>query len=733
MYQNLHLMPDVKFKKSATVVGDVIGKYHPHGDTAIYDALVRMAQPFTMRLPLVEGHGNFGSLDGDSAAAYRYTEARLRASSVELLSEIKRRTVDWRPTFDGVLFEPVVLAARFPNLLINGAAGIAVGMATSIPPHNPIEVLDAAIALVDDPEGDPLRFIKGPDFPTGGALVTSKKELKDIYDSGQGTLRLRAEYTIEEKGRGAKAIIITSVPYSTPKAGLVEKIAEVIIARKLAALVDVRDESTDDVRIVLEIKREADPSLVMAYLYKHTPLQITVPVNLTCLVPSARPPDLLSSSPDGEITVPEGQALTEPARLPLKAILRYFLDFRKDTVRRRLEFDLAELRRRIHLLEGFAKIFDGLDEAIRLIRHSDGKADAAAKLMKRFGLDAEQVDAILETKLYKIARLEIAAIEKELKEKRSEAAKLEVILASPQKLWGVVQRELVEVRALFAGQKRRTRITTATGELEYDEEAFIQHEDSVVIVTADGWVKRQRELKDPKQTRLREGDEVQAALQGSTRELVALFTNHGSSYVSRINDIPASTGYGEPVQKLFKFSDGEKIIQAYSFDPRVTQLEGRLLLTVSRQGFVTRLPVDAFKEPTTRNGRRFGKTMEGDEIAFVTLARETDTVVIVTEHGKALIFPAQEIPVLASPGRGVIGLKVAEGDRVIASGILREGVKDDALTLETSKGTRINLNRRHAVASRAGKGFDLVKRDRIVRAIPVPVELVDLQGTSPSN
>ncbi|MCC6128788.1 MAG: DNA topoisomerase [Acidobacteria bacterium] len=733
MYQNLHLMPDAKFKKSATVVGDVIGKYHPHGDTAIYDALVRMAQPFTLRLPLVEGHGNFGSLDGDAPAAYRYTEARLRTSAVELLSEIKRRTVDWRPNFDGVLFEPVVLSARFPNLLINGASGIAVGMATSIPPHNPLEVLDAAIALVDEPDGDPLRTIRGPDFPTGGALVTSKKELREIYESGQGTLKLRAEYTIEEKGRGAKAIVITSVPYATPKATLVEKIAEVIIERKLPPLLDVRDESTGDVRIVLEIKRDADPGLVMSYLYKHTPLQVTVPVNLTCLVPSAAPAGGSAASPDGETTVPEGQALTEPARLSVAAILRHFLDFRLETVRRRFEFDLLELKRRIHLLEGFEKIFDGLDEAIRIIRHSEGKADAAAKLMKRFDLDAEQADAILETKLYKIARLEIKAIQEELLAKRLEARKIEAILASPQKLWGVVQRELVEVRALFAQEKRKTRITMAAGEPEYNEEAFIQHEDSVVILTADGWLKRQRELKDPKQTRLREGDEVQAALQGSTRELVAFFTNYGSAYVCRINDIPASTGYGEPVQKTFKFGDGEKVIQACSFDPRVTSLEGRLLFTLSRQGFVTRLPVEAFRELTTRNGRRYGKTMEGDEIVHASLVKEGDTAVIVSEQGKTILFPVDEVPVLASPGRGVIGLKLAEGDRVVASGILREGVRDDSLPVETSKGTRINVTRRFAIVSRAGKGFDLVKRDKIVRAIPAPIELVDLSGTSAAD
>ncbi|HMM34962.1 MAG TPA: DNA topoisomerase 4 subunit A, partial [Thermoanaerobaculia bacterium] len=613
MYQNLHLTPDAKFKKSASVVGDVIGKYHPHGDVAIYDAMVRMAQPFSLRSPLVEGHGNFGSLDGDSAAAYRYTEARLRPLAVELLSEIRKRTVDWKPNFDGVHFEPVVLPARFPNLLVNGA----VGMATSIPPHNPCEVLDAAIAAIDEPDSDPLRFIKGPDFPTGGQLLSTKKELREVYESGQGTLRLRAEYEVEERVRGAQAIVVTSVPYGVAKATLVEKIAEVIVARKLPVLVDVRDESTDDVRIVLELKRDADAGLVMSYLYKHTPLQTTVPVNLTALVPTENP------------------ELCEPARLPLAAILRHFLDFRFATVKRRFEHELEELKKRIHLLEGFEKIFDELDEAIRIIRKSDGKADAAAKLMARFGLDEEQADAILETKLYKLAKLEIESIRKELAEKRAEAARIEAILKSPSKLWGVVQRELVELRGVLSGEKRRTRVSAAVDEPEYDAEAFIPDEDAFAVVTVDGWVKRLGQLKDPKGTRLREGDDVLAVLQGGTRELVVLFSSRGSAYVLKMNDVPPSTGYGEPVQKLFKFADGEKVVAALSLDPRVTPPEDVVLLAATRQGMVLRFSADPLREPTTRAGRRFAKPAEGDEILFVGVCEPGAIVALASEKGRA--------------------------------------------------------------------------------------------------
>ena len=707
MYQNLHLMPDAKFKKSASVVGDVIGKYHPHGDVAIYDAMVRMAQPFSLRAPLVDGHGNFGSLDGDSAAAYRYTEARLKPLAIELLSEIRKKTVDWRPNFDGVHFEPIVLPARYPNLLINGATGIAVGMATSIPPHNPVEVLDAAIAAVDEPESDPLRFIKGPDFPTGGLLVSNKRELRAIYESGQGTLKLRGEWEAEEGARGGQTIVITSIPYAQEKAALVAKIADVIIERRLPVLVDVRDESTDEVRIVLEIKRDTDPALVMTYLYKHTPLETTVPVNLTCLVPTANPD------------------VCEPARLPLGAILRHFLDFRLETVRRRFVFDLEELKRRIHLLKGFLVIYDALDEAIRIIRKSDGKADAAQKLMKRFSLDEEQVEAILETKLYKLARLEIDAIRAELREKQAEAAILEAILQSRKRLWSEVKGELQEVREMLAGERRLTKVSASVEEPTYDAEAFIQHEDTYAVVSQDGWLKRQREMKDPKSTRLREGDEVLAVLQGSTKELGVLFSNHGTAYVLRLNDVPPSTGHGEPVQKLFKFGDGERVVAALSLDPRVTRPKRLILLAATRRGLVLRFSLDPFREVTTRAGRRFARPAEGDEIAGVFVSDEKDLVALASEKGRAILFPANEVPVLAGPGKGVLGFKLAPDDRLVGAALFGDDEKRATLTLVNGKGTEHTITKRYTPVSRGGKGFELIKRDRLVKALPVEITLLD--------
>src|SRR5690242_448019 len=365
MLNDEHLRPDAKYRKSAKVVGTVIGRYHPHGDTAVYDTMVRMAQEWVLRVPFVDGSGNFGSLDGDEAAAYRYTECRLAPPAMELLRELDFNTVDMRANYDGTTEEPTVLPARFPNLLVNGSTGIAVGMATNIPPHNLREIVDALIALSKDRNLEHvtlMKHINGPDFPTGGQILNSKVELRQIYKDGAGTIRLRGEYKTEEKKRGGTDIVITSIPYAMTKADLVQKIADVIISRKLPYLLDVRDESTTDVRIVLEIKKDADPTLVMAYLYKNTPLQLNFNVNLTCLVPGA-----------------EG-APPQPERMGLKKCLEHFLEFRVEVTRKRFEHELRKLEERIHILEGFAVIFDALDEVIKIIRKSEGKQDAAEKL-----------------------------------------------------------------------------------------------------------------------------------------------------------------------------------------------------------------------------------------------------------------------------------------------------------------------------------------------------------------
>jgi len=696
MQNDEHLSPDAKHRKSAKVVGAVIGRYHPHGDSAVYDAMVRMAQDFSLRVPLVDGSGNFGSLDGDGAAAYRYTECRLTRAAMELLAELKQETVPMRANYDGTAEEPVVLPARFPNLLVNGSTGIAVGMATNIPPHNLGEVVKAAIALIDDRDlttTNILKYIQGPDFPTGGQMLNTKVELRQIYDSGQGAIRVRGEYRIEEKKRGGEDVVITSIPYAVTKATVVERIADVIIKRQLAQLLDVRDESTDDVRIVLEIKKDADPAMVMAYLYKHTPLQLNFNVNFTCLIPT----------PNSDVGQPE--------RLGIKAMLEHFIDFRFLVTKTRFEFELAALLRRIHILEGFEIVFDALDETIRIIRKSDGRQDAAEKLMKRFEIDQEQVDAILELRLYKLARLEILVIRQELAEKRAEAKRIQGILASKVKLWGVVKTELGEVAAEL-GNPRRTRTGGAGEEVEFDEQAYIVEEDAHVVLSRDGWIKRVRELKDPKATRLRDGDEVVAVLAGSTRENAVFFTNQGSAYVVRINDVPPSTGYGDPAQKLFKFKDQERIVAAYSLDPR-TMLPATLL-AVSARGFGLRFDLEPHKQVSTRSGRKYARPAGGDEIVAVIPVNPGDAVALATRGGHALCVMADDVNKLENPGKGVTVIKTGADDRVI--GVKAGRGPKDVLRLETESGGRkfeVAADPKHA-GGRASKGRQLVKRAPLV-------------------
>src|SRR5207237_1307558 len=390
-----------------------------------------------------------------------YTECRLAPLTSELLTELGKKTIDFRPNYDGTMFEPIVIPARLPQLLMNGTTGIAVGMATNIPPHNLQELCDALIDLIAHPKlgtKDLLKHIKGPDFPTGAQVLNSRSELREIYETGQGSLRIRGEWKLEDLPRGGKQIVVTSIPYTVNKSSLVAKLGEIVRERRLAHLVDVRDESTKDVRIVLEIKRDADPELVMAYLYKHTPLQTNVCVNHTCQVPTNNPDD------------------GAPKLLDLKSILRYFLDFRFDVVTRRFEFDLKQVQQRLHILEGFAKVYDALDEMLKMIRKSEGKEDAAKKLIKRFKLSEEQADAILEMKLYRLARLEILVIQKELKEKRAEQRRLKELLGNDRSRWAVVREEIAEIQKAYA-DKRRTKIGGAgSEEVEYSEEAFIADE-----------------------------------------------------------------------------------------------------------------------------------------------------------------------------------------------------------------------------------------------------------------
>ena len=636
-----NLTADAKHRKCAKVVGDVMGNYHPHGDAALYETLVRMAQPFSLRYPLVDGSGNFGSLDGDSAAAMRYTECRLARISDELLAEIDQTTVHFRPNYDGTRTEPVVLPSRIPNLMINGATGIAVGMATNIPPHNLNEVCTALIKLLDNPDlssAQLARYVKAPDFPTGGQILNSQEELRDIYKTGSGAIRLRGTWEEGPITRGAKTIYITSVPYTVNKATLVERIAEVALSRKLPPLVDVKDLSTEDVRIALELKKDSDEKMVMAYLFKHTPLQTSFIVNLTCLVPTEGNPEV-----------------GRPERLDLHQMLFYFLHFRLEVVTKRLEHELAALKKRVHILEGFEKVFDALDEILKIVRKSEGKADAAAQIMKRFHLDAEQTDAILELKIYRLARLEILVIRKELEDKRRRTRQINALLKDEPGRWGVVRVELEEIQKKY-GDARRSTIASDEGEAEYTAEDFIVEEDNVVIVSRDGWVKRQKEVKDVASTRVREGDQVMAVLPGSTRASVVFFSNFGVAYTMRIIDIPASTGYGEPIQRFFKLKDGERLVGALSLDPRANGVitakkEGDAppvhAVAASSDGYSLRFSLEPFVEPSTRAGRRYGRVPEAAEFVGVAKSTGEEILIAATREARAMLTKAEEVNFLS--------------------------------------------------------------------------------------
>ena len=713
-----NLTADAKHRKCAKVVGDVMGNYHPHGDSALYETLVRMAQPFSLRYPLIDGSGNFGSLDGDGAAAMRYTECRLARISDEVLQEIEQETVTFRPNYDGTRTEPVVLPSRIPNLLVNGATGIAVGMATNIPPHNLTEVCQALVKLLDNPDlsvAQLCRWVKGPDFPTGGQILNSPDEMKEIYRTGSGSVRLRATWEAGPAGRSEKTLYVTSVPYTVDKSALVEKIGEVVLSRKLPQLLDVKDLSTDDVRIALELKKDADEKMVMAYLFKHTPLQTNFAVNLTCLVPT------------------ENAEAGRPERLDLKQMLWHFLHFRLDVVTSRLEHELAQLQKRIHILEGFEKVFDALDEILQIIRKSDGKADAAQKIMARFALDAAQTDAILELKLYRLARLEILVIQEELQEKRARTREIDALLGDDTARWKLVREELEEVQKKY-GDRRRTTIEQAD-ETEYAPDAFIIDEDNVVIVSRDGWVKRQKDVKDLSTTRLREGDAVLAAMAGSTRSTVVFFTNFGVAYTARFVDVPASTGYGEPVQRLFKFKDNEKVVAAFSLDPRAIGDIGRATgddepaagaevpvppvhaLAVSSDGYSLRFSLANFAEPSTRAGRRYARPSDGAEIVGVSVITGGETVIAATRDARAMLCPAGEVNFLAGPGKGVILIKVADDDRVL--GFVASTGDRDLLTVETSRGAEQTVSTaKYEITGRGGKGRELMQRGQFTRIVP---------------
>jgi DNA gyrase subunit A len=697
------LAPTAKFRKSAAVVGEVLGKFHPHGDQAAYDAMVRMAQDFSLRYPLVEGSGNFGSLDGDPAAAMRYTEARLSHLAEELLVEIEKDTVGFRPNYDNSQKEPVVLPARFPQLLVNGTSGIAVGMSCSFPPHNIGEVIDGLAAMIDNSNievKDILKFIKGPDFPTGGQVLNSKKELREIYQSGSGSIRIRGEYTVEELPRGKQAIVFTSIPYQVNKAKLLEKMIGLMEDKKLPQVSAVRDESTDIVRVVLELKAETSAELVTAYLFKHTDLESNFPMNFTALKPTM-----------------------EPERLSLKEIMQYFLDFRLELVTKRLNFDLRILKARLHILKAFEMLYDDLDTAIKIIRKAKSRDDATEKLKKHFKFDDEQVRAILEMQLYRLVGLEIERILKEKAEKTKLRKEIEAILASQKKVWGLIKTELLEIKEKY-GDKRKS-VMKAAEDVEFSQEDFIVHEDMTVILTKMGWIRRVKTVGE--NLRFKEGDDLLALIPANTRDNIAVFSSAGKVYVTKGYDLPSGSGFGEPVQSLFKFGDGERPVAAMNLTAlftaeapaegeRAKQAELALApreataLSVSAHGIGFKFDLAQFNSATTRAGKKFAGVKAGDSIMGVIVA-DLPNVLFLTSEGKAVVVASKDIPVLTGAGKGVKLVNVKNGEVTLFRSVRKnEQVK---VIDEKDKEKVIDL-KEYGVMTRGSVGLKAVKAVKFV-------------------
>jgi DNA gyrase subunit A len=724
MLQNLNLKPNGSHRKSAAVVGEVLARFHPHGDVACYEAMVRMAQDFSLRYPLVDGQGNFGSLDGDNAAAYRYTEAKLRELALEVIGEIDQETVPFRDNFDATVVEPTVLPSRIPNLLVNGATGIAVGMATSIPPHNLKDTIKALIELSKDPELSVSKLtgiIKGPDFPTGCNILNSQKELVEMYETGRGSVRMRGEWEVEEQARGKQVIVVTSIPYAVNKSTLVERIAGLIVERKVPQLVDVRDESTNEVRIVLELASGADAEIAMAYLFKNTPLESNFPVNLTALVPTGEGPS------------------TRPELLSLKACLQQFLSFREEVTEKRLVFERKQLLERIHILEGLATIYDALDEAIKIVRKSDGRSDAAERLRERFKLSEIQSFAVVDMRIYQLSRTNIDEIKKELAEKQKRVKEIDRILKSKEAIQEIVRTDLEALSEKF-GDKRRSKLIKDNVDIEFDETAYVVHEDVHAIVSADGWVKRIRRSNDLSSTRMREGDYILAAHALSTLDSVALFTNFGTLFVLKVSDFPSSSGYGTPIQKILKFKDGEKIVASYgmpvkpeaaapstskqgelplggvsaSVEAERILKEGDTFVLVGTQGTGFALTLSEVSE-TKRIGRRVMKLREGEFMAAVEPL--SPMMVFITGDGSGLAIAKGEIPVRDSAAVGVALMGVREDDALVACcGVQSPKMKGTLnLTLKSGRVKDVPLSE-VTKGHRALKGTKVYSREEIVSA-----------------
>ena len=696
---DMGLTSGAKFMKSARITGETMGKYHPHGDMAVYDSLVRMAQDFSLRYPLIQGQGNFGSVDGDAAAAQRYTEARLSKISEELLSDIEKETVDWQPNYDSSRKEPVYLPAKLPNLLINGTVGIAVGMATSVPPHNLSEVIDALKYLNANPDAsvkDLVKFVPGPDFPTGG-VIYGASSLQEAYSTGRGSVSVRAVAEIEEKKNGFQ-IVITEIPYQVNKSTLVEAIAKLYELKRIEGVRDIRDESDrEGLRIVIDLKVGSSPQKVLNQLYEYSELQKNIYFNMLALV-------------DG----------IQPEILSLKEILTHYLSHRKVVIRRRTEFDLRKAEERAHILEGLSKALDSIDKVISVIKKSKDREEAKSNLIKNFRLTAIQADAILDMKLSTLAALERKKIEDELKEKKKLIAELKLILKNPKKIAGIIDDELAELKKNFGGE-RRTRLV-ASGLKEFKEEDLVPEEDVIIILTQSNYIKRMKPSAFRTQARggkgligfeLKEEDVLTNFISASSHDNVLFFTDRGKVYQTKAYEIPVGTriAKGKSIHNFLEIPTTEKIstVLAYKSDK---ESEGKSIVMATASGLVKKSSLKDF-ENVRRTGIIAIKLKSDDALKGAELSSGNDGIILVTALGQAIRFKEKEVRLMSRATSGVQAIRLKKGDRLIGLGIIKdskEQIAKSGLLVMTEKGfAKQTPLKEYKLQRRGGSGIKTAK------------------------
>jgi len=670
--QEAGLTVSAKTRKSATVVGDVLGRYHPHGDASVYDAMVKMAQDFTMRYPLIIGQGNFGSIDGDGAAAYRYTEAKMARIAGEIMRDIEKETVAFTPNYDNTKTEPSVLPAAIPNLLLNGTLGIAVGMATNIPPHNLREVCGAAIHLIENPEAtteDLLQFVQGPDFPTG-CIAFNQTDIRHAYTSGRGPVVVRGDAEISENKKGDYQIIITSIPFRVNKSDLLTKIADLVHEKKLEGIRDIRDESTKDIRVVVDLKNNANAQTVLNYLYKHTQLEETFHYNIVALV-------------DGV-----------PQTLSLKAMLEYFIAHRKEVVTRRTKYDLKIAQAREHILLGLKKALDHIDEIIALIKKSKDVDDARMGLMTKFKFSELQAQAILDMRLQKLAGLERKKIEDELKEVQALIEELTALLKSEKKLMELIKKEIREVVEKY-GDDRRTKIVKR-GATILNAEDLIADEDSVLVLTQGGYIKRTNPAEYRRQKRggvgvvdldTKEEDFVTQFLTASAHSDLLFFSDRGKVYQIKMYDLPEGrrATKGKSIMNFISLEQGEQITSILAMPKEKKAVEGLSLIMATKTGTVKRVAAKSFYE-VRRSGLIAIGLDKGDSLISAQFIHEGDDAVLVTSKGQAIRFAAKDVREMGRQAAGVRGMKLGTGDAIVGAGIVPKGAKDAELLVLSSTG-----------------------------------------------